>query len=141
MAEMRPITMEDYAELVAFWTGKEGIELNESDTREAMARYLERNRELSLVIRDEGGRIIAAVLCGHDGRRGYLHHLAVDPAHRGRGLARRLVETCLANLAALQIPRCNIFHFASNREGKAFWEHMGYREVGFLPLQRRTGGG
>jgi putative acetyltransferase len=130
--------LEDYDDLVAFWTGKEGVELNESDTREAIGRYLERNPGLSLVARDEAGRIVGAILCGHDGRRGYLHHLAVDPACRGRGLGRALVERCLANLRAIGVPRCNIFYMADNPNGKAFWERLGYKTVKFLPLQRPT---
>ena len=84
--EMREMRLEDYDELVVFWKGKEGVELNESDEREEMGRYLVRNEGLSLVVREEG-RIVGAILCGHDGRRGYLHHLAVEVGYRGKGIA------------------------------------------------------
>jgi ribosomal protein S18 acetylase RimI-like enzyme len=127
----------DYDELVAFWTGKEGVELNESDEREAIGRYLERNKNLSLVVRDQG-RIVGAILSGNDGRRGYLHHLAVDEAYRGKGIGRALVERCLSDLKAIGVPRCNVFYMADNPKGKAFWERLGYRPVKFLPLQRPT---
>jgi len=136
--EMRVMRLEDYEELVAFWAGKEGVELNESDEREASGRYLVRNEGLSLVVREEGGKIVGAILCGHDGRRGYLHHLAVEEGYRGKGIARAMVEKCLENLKARGVPRCNVFYFAENVKGRAFWERMGYREVGFLPLQRKT---
>ena len=71
------------------------------------------------------GTVIAAVLCGHDGRRGYLHHLAVDAGHRRQGLGRALVERCLARLAVAGIPKCNIFLFNDNAEGRRFWESSG----------------
>jgi len=131
-------TMADYAETVAFWRNQSGIALNESDQREPIRRFLRRNPGMSLIARDASGTIIAAVLCGHDGRRGYLHHLAVDAAHRRKGLGRALVERCLAKLAAAGIPKCNIFLFNDNAEGRRFWEKLGYKSVTWSPMQRAT---
>ena len=74
----------------------------------------------------EAGRVVAAVLCGHDGRRGYLHHLAVRPSCRGRGIGRRLVETCLAALQADGIQKCHVFVFMDNPQGVDFWMHLGW---------------
>ncbi|MEX0586364.1 MAG: hypothetical protein WD176_06955, partial [Pirellulales bacterium] len=71
-----PMLATDYDEVVALWEATEGVGLNESDSRENIARFLARNPGLSMVAR-VGGQIGGAVLCGHDGRRGYLHHLAV----------------------------------------------------------------
>ena len=130
------LTMSDYDQAVAFWRSQTGIALNESDEREPMTRFLQRNPGMSLIARTPSGTIIAAVLCGHDGRRGYLHHLAVDPAHRRQGLGRALVERCLAKLAAAGIPKCNIFLFTDNIEGRKFWEKLGYKSVTWIPLQR-----
>src|SRR6185295_720662 len=94
----------DYDAVVEFWCRQEGIGLNESDECEPIARFLARNPGMSFVARDPAGNVIAAVLCGHDGRRGYLHHLAVDLQHRRNGLGTALVERCLAQLAAVGIP-------------------------------------
>jgi len=90
--------------------------LNESDTRPAIAAYLRRNPRLSFVA-EKKGRVIGAVLCGHDGRRGYLHHLAVSKRHRQRGIGRQLVNACLAKLRTLGIQKCTIFLFASTPTG------------------------
>ena len=69
------MTMADYPAVRSLWERTEGMGLNESDTPEAIAMFLERNPGLSLVIDSPDGEIVGAVLCGHDGRRGYLHHL------------------------------------------------------------------
>ncbi|HXA14825.1 MAG TPA: hypothetical protein VNW23_06825 [Opitutaceae bacterium] len=91
---LRALTPTDYDAVFALWQASEGMGLNESDTRDAITSYLVRNPGLSLVAEVEN-KIAGAVLCGHDGRRGYLHHLAVaglaapsltSPSH---GFARR----------------------------------------------------
>jgi len=116
----------DYPEVRVLWEKADGVGLGESDTPEAIAIYLERNPDLSLVALRQG-RLVGAVLCGHDGRRGYLHHLAVEAAARKQGIGRALVEACLANLDRCGIPKCNIFLFADNEEGRRFWNRLGWQ--------------
>lgn len=123
---LRPLTPADYPVVHALWKATEGIGLNESDTPEAIALFLDRNPGLSPVALDATGAIVGTVLCGHDGHRGYLHHLVVTPAARGRGLARALVNECLTNLRALGIPKCNLYLYATNESGRAFWLHEGW---------------
>jgi len=115
----------DYDEVRALWQATENVGLSGADSRESIQAYLERNPRLSLVAR-RGGKIIGALLAGHDGRRGYLHHLAVAGALRRQGLARRLVDDCLARLRACGIQKCHIFIFDENREGQAFWSGTGW---------------
>ena len=130
---------EDYDEVAALWQATEGIGLDDdTDTREGVTRYLARNPRLSFVTRQEG-QIVGAVLCGHDGRRGYLHHLAVAPVHRRQGIGRALVEVCLAGLGSIGIPKCNIFLYANNESGEAFWKNNGWNERSDLKvLQRKS---
>ncbi len=120
------MTAADFPEVLALWAATKGVGLNESDTPEHLGIYLQRNPGLSLVARDPARRIVGAVLCGHDGRRGYLNHLAVAEEQRGLGVGRLLVDTCLAGLKRVGIKRCNIFVFADNDEGMAFWRHTGW---------------
>ncbi|HXB01570.1 MAG TPA: GNAT family N-acetyltransferase [Opitutaceae bacterium] len=122
---LRAMTPADYDAVLALWQASEGIGLNESDTREAIAAYLARNPGFSLVVEIEGV-IVGALLGGHDGRRGYLHHLAVSNPHRRRGIGRTLVDESLARLRAHGIPKCNIFLFANNAAGRAFWLREGW---------------
>ena len=134
---VRPFRVKDYDAVIALWRRTEGVGLNESDTRRAIAAFLQRNPRLSFVV-EKGGRIIGAVLCGHDGRRGYLHHLAVAESHRGQGLGRLLVDRCLARLREDGIDKCNIFLFADNQEGRKFWETIGWKERGDLLMMQRV---
>jgi putative acetyltransferase len=122
---VRHFRIEDFDAVIALWRRTEGVGLNESDTRRAITAFLRRNPRLSFVA-EQGGRIIGAVLCGHDGRRGYLHHLAVSKRHRRRGIGRRLVNACLAKLRKAGIQKCNIFIFANNAAGMKFWAHTGW---------------
>jgi putative acetyltransferase len=101
------------------------VGLNESDTRAAISAFLRRNPRFSFLA-EKDGRIIGAVLCGHDGRRGYLHHLAVSKRHRQRGIGQQLVSACLAKLRKAGIQKCNIFIFANNASGMKFWTHTGW---------------
>jgi putative acetyltransferase len=118
----------------------EGIGLNESDERPAMAHFVRRNRGFSLVATSRGA-VVGAVLCGHDGRRGYLHHLAVRPDWRRHGLGRKMVESCLRRLAAAGVQKCNIFLFADNARGEAFWRRIGWSaRCDLKVLQRPTRG-
>jgi ribosomal protein S18 acetylase RimI-like enzyme len=123
---IRPFCINDYRAVFALWRRTEGVGLNESDTRRAIAVYLRRNPRLSFVA-ERNRQIIGAVLCGHDGRRGYLHHLAVTKRCRGRGIGWQLVNACLARLRVLGISKCNIFIYANNADGMQFWKHTGWK--------------
>ena len=122
---VRSFRLEDYNAVIALWRRAEGVGLNESDTRRAIAAFLRRNPRLSFVA-EKNGRVIGAVLCGHDGRRGYLHHLTVSKRHRRRGIGQLLVNACLAKLRQAGIQKCNIFIFANNAAGMKFWAHTGW---------------
>jgi N-acetylglutamate synthase len=79
-------------------------------------------------VADEGGVVVGAVLCGTDGRRGFLHHLAVSRTRRRSGLGRMLVDRCLSSLAAAGMRKCHIFVIADNVEGQQFWTRIGWEE-------------
>jgi N-acetylglutamate synthase len=137
--EIRDFTIADYDGVFALWQTSEGIGLGASDTREAIAAFLERNPGLCFVALD-GDVVVGAALCGHDGRRGYLHHLAVAISHRRRGIGHLLAEKCLGALQALGIPRCHLFVFRTNPTAFAFWEREGWWERDDLWLMSRDVG-
>lgn len=129
----------DLEPALALWSRTEGMGLNESDTPEALGRFLARNRGLSAVAESAGRGIVGAILCGHDGRRAALHHLAVDPAFRGAGLGGRLVQYALDALRAERIPRCNIYLYDDNEAGARFWRKHGWSQtVSWKTLQREV---
>jgi len=121
------MAINDYDEVLALWRASEGIGLSDADSRESIARFLERNPGLSFVAYD-GQHLIGAVLCGHDGRRGYIHHLAVAKSHRRQGLGRALVGRCLSAVQREGIGKCHIFVFGDNKDAIAFWEKIAWIE-------------
>jgi ribosomal protein S18 acetylase RimI-like enzyme len=125
--ELRSMTIEDYDQVFALWKATEGIGLSAADERPAIAAYLQRNPGMSFVASDKD-RIVGAALCGHDGRRGYLHHLAVAPSHRGKGLGRVLAAKCLAAVSGHGIGKCHLFVFAGNAAALSFWKHVGWTQ-------------
>jgi putative acetyltransferase len=123
--KIRAMTLQDYDTVVALWQATEGIGLSAADERKNIARYLERNPGLSLIAAKDR-QVIGAVLCGHDGRRGFIHHLAVATDYRRAGVGEALVNRCLDNLAADQIAKCHLFVFANNPGAVLFWENTGW---------------
>ena len=137
MFELAPMTPADIPEAVAVWAQMPGICLRDADRPEALKKYLHRNPGCSFVARVEG-KLVGAALAGHDGRRGYLHHVAVLPPFRRRGIARAIVEHCLTALREQGILKCHLFVEATNVEGKEFWNHIGWRERRDLLLMSVT---
>jgi N-acetylglutamate synthase len=133
------MNLSDFPAVSRLWRNSEGIGLNESDTRPNIAIYLKRNPRMSFVAR-KGKTIVGAVLCGHDGRRGYLHHLAVAKSHRGHGIGKKLVQAGFTALGRAGITRCNIYLFNSNSQGEAFWLHNGWTKRAELQMLQKAVG-
>lgn len=75
---------------------------NGEDSIYGITAYLERNPGFSFVAK-YNGKIIGAVMCGHDGRRGLLHHLAVDNQFRKMGIGKTLLQMSLEQLGKINI--------------------------------------
>ncbi|MAT14625.1 MAG: GNAT family N-acetyltransferase [Planctomyces sp.] len=125
MYSIRGFTLSDYEAAIDLWHRSKGVVLSEADSREAIAAYLNRNVGLSLVA-TKGECIVATLLCGHDGRRGYLHHLAVDEQVRRHGIGRALVERALDLLTREGIEKCYAIVLGTNEEGARFWRELGW---------------
>ena len=120
---------DDFEEVRRLWIECDGVMLDaRSDSREQIHFFLQRNPGLSQVVRD-GKQIVAAILCGHDGRRGYLSHLAVHSDYRRARLARQMVQRSLSSLAAAGLPGCNIRLFTENELGRTFWKKTGWQPL------------
>lgn len=120
--------MADYDAAVALWKRVEGVEIAEGDSREDIALYVSRNPGLSRVAID-GPTIVAVALCGHDGRRGHIYHLAVEPAYQRLGLGKRLVDECLTDLRSAGIKRAIIMVADDNACGRSFWRRCGWEDI------------
>lgn len=124
----REFTMADYDPVIALWDEADGVEVSLGDSREEIERYLQRNPGLSRVA-EEAAVIVGAALCGHDGRRGWIYHLAVKPEGRGRGIAKLLVDDCVRGLHETGIRRVIILVAGDNPGAHAFWSRNGWEEI------------
>src|SRR5437764_14448659 len=100
----REFSISDYEAALELWQRVEGLEIAEGDDRESVGHFLARNPRLSKVATD-GTVMVGIALCGHDGRRGYIYHLAVDPAYQARGVGKRLMDECLNGLRGIGLKR------------------------------------
>ena len=123
---IRPMHISDYDALIQLMQATPGISLRDADSREATERYLTRNPDLSFIA-EQDGQLIGCVMCGHDGRRGYLQHLIVLPEYRRQGVANQLVEHSLAQLELLGIYKTHIDVFRSNDLAQSYWESQGWQ--------------
>ena len=130
----REFSIDDYNAALDLWQRVEGLEIAEGDDKESVAQFIVQNPGLSRVALD-GPAVVGVVLCGNDGRRGHIYHLAVDPAYRGSGLGRRLVKECLERLRAVGVVRAIILVADNNFGGTEFWKRAGWEDIpGAVPM-------
>lgn len=120
MPLIRSFSIDDYAAARTLWEATPGVGLSSADEREPIARFLQRNPGLSFVAVEEG-QLVGTILCGHDGRRGLIHHLVTAQGRRRRGIAGQLLHRGLDALRGQGIEKCHLLVFRDNLEGLAFW--------------------
>jgi N-acetylglutamate synthase len=118
--------MNDYDAVIELMKATPGVSFRDADSRESTAKYLQRNPGLSFVAEVDGA-LVGCVMCGHDGRRGYLQHLVVLPQYRGQGIANALVERCLSGLEELGVLKCHLDVIKTNTSAASYWQHQGWQ--------------
>ena len=123
---VRAMTIEDYDEVRALWMSIKGFGIHSvDDSREGVEAFLKRNPGSSVVAVMDG-RIVGAILCGHDGRRGCLYHVCVAEDHRMRGIGKEMVVFCMNALKKERINKVSLIAFTKNDIGNAFWKQIGW---------------
>ncbi|WP_289098493.1 GNAT family N-acetyltransferase [uncultured Bifidobacterium sp.] len=136
---IRIMTPDDYDAVVACWTSNTGMGLNTiDDSRQGISRYLAHNPTTSFVHENDDGVIDGAILAGHDGRRGYIYHTAVNPERHHRGIGARLVNATLHALANEGIVKVALVVFARNDAGNMFWWRLGFDMRGDLTYRNKA---
>ena len=136
---IRIMTPDDYDAVHACWMACTGMGLNTiDDSRQGITRYLQRNPTTSFVHENDDGVIDGAILAGHDGRRGYIYHTAVNPSHRHQGIGTALVYAALHALANEGIIKVALVVFSRNDAGNAFWERLGFTARGDLTYRNKA---
>ncbi len=121
---IRLMDLSDYDAVVALWQKTPGVGMRrEDDSRQGVARFLRRNpRSCFVALVDK--KLVGAILCGHDGRRGHIYHACVDEAHRREGVGRALVQAALDSLAEEGIRKASLVTYGDNERAKDFWKAL-----------------
>ena len=138
--EIRELVPNDYEAVIALWRASDGVTMRDADQREPLSAYLIQHHGLSFVAVDDGA-IVGSTLCGTDGRRGYLQHVAVAKSHRRRGIATALVQRSIDALADRGIDKCHLMVLADNVDAQAFWTSIGWKERSEIRLMSHTASG
>ena len=123
---IRAMEITDYDKVHELWMSIKGFVIRSiDDSKEGVERFLKRNPGSS-VVAEENGKIVGAILCGHDGRRGCLYHVCVDENYRLRGIGKAMVIYCMEALRKENISKVSLIAFTQNDIGNAFWKEIGW---------------
>lgn len=135
---IRLMTIEDYEKVYQLWLSCSGMGLNNlDDSKDGIAKYLDRNPDTCFVA-EKSDEIIGVIITGHDGRRGFIYHTAVNPEYRNQGIAKMLVEAAMDALKANGINKVALVVFDRNKDGNAFWEKVGFTVREDLVYRNKT---
>ena len=136
---IRTMTPEDFDALYELWTSNDGIGTSDADdTPEGLARYLARNPTTSFVAVDDEGAVRGGILCGHDGRRGYIYHTVVSADCQRQGIGGMLLEAVEAALKAEGIGKVYVPTDAGYAPAEAFWGGHGFIERSELVFRSKA---
>ena len=125
---IRSMKIEDYDMVYELWTRIKGFAIRSvDDSREGVKAFIDRNPDTS-VVAEEDGKIVGAILCGHDGRRGCMYHVCVDSGYRLKGIGKSMVVFAMEALRAEHINKVSLIAFTENDVGNAFWNEIGWTE-------------
>ncbi|MHA2325435.1 MAG: GNAT family N-acetyltransferase [Promethearchaeota archaeon] len=113
-----------YEEVIQLWR-KAGIGVSSSDSKKEFQRMLQRNPDLCLIGKLEK-KILAAVIGGFDGRRGYVHHLAVDPSYQRKGYGKMMMEKLNEEFLRMGVHKIHLFIENSNKDVVDFYDKLGW---------------
>lgn len=125
-ADIQTMTIEDYEGVRALWMSIKGFAIRSvDDSREGVELFLKRNPTTSVVAKLDG-KVVGAILCGHDGRRGCLYHVCVAEKYRMQGIGKAMVVKAMEALKTEHINKVSLIAFTSNDIGNAFWKQIGW---------------
>ncbi|MGN0507377.1 MAG: GNAT family N-acetyltransferase [Lachnospiraceae bacterium] len=126
ITEIRVMKPEDYDEVYALWNTIKGFGIRSiDDSREGVERFLKRNPTTSMLAVSDG-KVIGSILCGHDGRTGYLYHVCVAEEYRKHGIGKAMVARAMEALKEEGINKVALLAFRKNEVGNCFWKGVGW---------------
>lgn len=136
--QIREMTIDDYDAVYALWshTGNLGLR-SLDDSREGIRRFLKRNPHSNFIAATDHN-VIGVILCGNDGRRGYIYHTVVHKNFRNQGIGTQLVNAAINALQKEGITRVCLHVMKTNEPGKRFWINHGWEEKAFLGFYSKS---
>jgi len=129
----------DLDRMLDLWSAAgRGIQLGRSDEPEEIRKKLARDPDLLLVAEDNG-RLIGAVMGGFDGRRGMVYHLAVAAGERGKGIGRALMAELESRLQAKGCLKYYLLVTKDNPEAVEFYERQGWEVMDLILMGKVIG--
>ena len=122
--DVRDFRMRDYNGIVRLWK-LAGLELRPGDERGQIRKKLRRDPELFLVA-EENGSFVGTVLGSWDGRRGWIHHLAIRPSRQRTGLGTLLIKEVEKRMRKKGVLKVNAIVYRTNKKSIDFFKKNGY---------------
>jgi ribosomal protein S18 acetylase RimI-like enzyme len=133
--EIRAYKSDDESAVVELWRDC-GLVMPQNDPHKDIKRKTAFQSDQFLVgVID--GQIIASLMAGYEGHRGWLNYLAVSPDLRRRGLGRQMVYEAEKRLRALGCPKINLQVRISNAEAMGFYRNIGFAEDNVTSMGKR----
>jgi len=133
--EIREYREKDANAVIALWI-QCGLVVPRNNPQKDIERKLKVDRDLFLVGILEG-KIIASVMGGYEGHRGWINYLAVDPACRRQGYGRRIMQEIEKRIRARDCPKINLQVRATNQGVIQFYRSLGYADDNVIGLGKR----
>lgn len=133
--EIRAAWDRDIEDVVSLWRTA-GLTVPHNDPYEDI-RFCRESRHGAVLLGFVGGSLIASVLVGHDGHRGWIYYVAVDPKHQGVGHGQGIVEAAEAWLTARGVPKAQLMIRETNSAVQAFYQRLGYFDEPRLVMSKR----
>ena len=132
---IRQFTAQDTDQVIALW---QECELTRPWNNPALD--IDRKQQLGdslFLVGEVDNRIVAVVMGGYDGHRGWMNYLGVSPQHRRSGIARELVSTLEAQLVELGCPKLNLQIRTDNIAVQNFYQSIGFTEDAVVSMGKR----
>lgn len=116
--------MRYYEEVYDLWK-KTGLSVTRSDSKDRLKIMLERNPNLFLIGLEEN-KLVAVVMGGFDGRRGFVHHLAVDPLYQRKGYGKLIMQELMRRFKQMNVEKVHLFIEKRNLGVIEFYKKLGW---------------
>jgi ribosomal protein S18 acetylase RimI-like enzyme len=134
MASIRTVDDGDVPALITLWQAA-GVARPWNDPATDIA-FARRGPHSTVLVAEEAGQIVASVMVGEDGHRGWVYYVATQPERQGSGLGKAVMAAAEDWLRARGIWKVQLLVRSGNERALRFYEHLGYHDTQSVCLQK-----